>query len=771
MSLIRSDEHRMLADSLRRMLEKENAFEARRQRLAAESPDRLALWPLLAELGAIGAVFDESCGGFGGDARSVAVLMFELGRSLAVEPFIGSAIVAGHLLQRLADAGQREAACDALIGGEAIPILAHDSGFDPFGEPLLRASRVGDSLQLSGTVRNVRHADVATEFLVSVLVDGQVEVLRVERDAVAIRSFRLMDGAGAGHLQFDDQIVAESTCLKFDAPTRDVLHEALDWGLLAMAAETAGILGMLNAATFTYLGTRKQFGVTIGSFQALQHRAADCYIAEQEVDAALELAIAAIESGDAAQRSAAVSAAKALADRLGRRVGHDAVQLHGGMGVSDELDVSHYARRLATMRAELGAADLHELRFGAEWPLSTLLGLQESEESRAWRRDARELVEQHLPESIRRKVEFGLKIEKEDYVAWQKLLYAHDRFAQAWPRAAGGQDWDLLKQLTYTQEYAVSGAPMVSPYGVKMLGPVIYTYGSDEQKRRHLPGILSSDVWWCQGYSEPGAGSDLASLKTFAERDGDHYVVNGAKMWTTEAHWADWMHCLVRTSRDGKPQAGISFLLIDMKTPGIEIKPVLTIDGLHHTNAVFLDNVRVPIANRVGEEGQGWSFAKFLLGNERISIADTGPKLRLLRQVQTAHRELIARADVPQAIQLQLTARLASVSMQLATLCTLERRYVEAWAAGKPFGAEASVLKIRGTEILQAIAELGLEVSGPLGAAHDPADLHADPSDDFDETRRASFAANEYLYSRCWSIFGGSNEVQRNLIAAQVLRG
>jgi alkylation response protein AidB-like acyl-CoA dehydrogenase len=401
-------------------------------------------------------------------------------------------------------------------------------------------------------------------------------------------------------------------------------------------------------------------------------------------------------------------------------------------------------------------------------PASTLL-LQESSELRAWREDVRHFVRNHLPPELEKKVERGLKLQKDDYLRWQRILYAHNRFAGAWPKEYGGQGWDLHKQLIFSQESAIQNAPMVIPYGVNMVGPVIFTFGNDAQRREHLPAILASDVWWCQGYSEPGAGSDLASLKTTAVRVGDWYVVNGTKMWTTEAHWADKMHCLVRTDRESKPQQGISFLLMDMKTPGITVTPIVTIDGIHHTNQVFLDNVRVPVSNLVGAEGQGWTIAKFLLSHERTSIADTGPKMRLLRQLQALNAVCQTDPRISNPHKTLLGVKLADLEIQLLALCALERRYVAAWAAGKKPGAEASLLKIRGTEILQALTELALELEGPLAVAHDPADLYRDPSPEPSLIRQASGIAHEYLYARCWSIFGGTNEIQRNIIARHIL--
>ena len=402
-------------------------------------------------------------------------------------------------------------------------------------------------------------------------------------------------------------------------------------------------------------------------------------------------------------------------------------------------------------------------------PESVSTWLSEPAALRSWREKVRQFVRTHLPEELGSKVALGLKLEKCDYVRWQKILHQHGWFAGTWPVEHGGRGWSLIEQLIFSQESALCNAPMVVPYGVNMVGPVIYTFGSENQRRRHLPGILTSDVWWCQGYSEPGAGSDLASLKTTAVRDGDEYVVNGTKMWTTEAHWADWMHCLVRTNAAEKSRRGISFLLIDMRSPGISVTPIVTIDGVHHTNQVFLDNVRVPVANRVGEEDRGWEIAKFLLANERTSIADTGPKLRLLRHLHELIEARTTAGDATAEQHALWRARLAETEIDLLALCALERSYVQAWDAGRKAGVEASILKIRGTENLQALTELALELEGPLAAAHDPADLDRSPTACLTEPQRASLIAHEYLYSRCWSIFGGTNEIQRNIVAREIL--
>jgi alkylation response protein AidB-like acyl-CoA dehydrogenase len=396
-------------------------------------------------------------------------------------------------------------------------------------------------------------------------------------------------------------------------------------------------------------------------------------------------------------------------------------------------------------------------------------GNQDPFDEEAFRAEVRDFVATHLDPSTRAKVENGIYLQKHDYVGWQKILRREGWFGAAWPRAAGGQDWTVRQEHAFLQECAIQAAPMIIPYGVNMVGPVLNTFGTEEQKRMYLPDILNSDTWWCQGYSEPNAGSDLASLKTRAVRDANHYVVNGTKMWTTEAHWADMMHCLVRTDASGRKQQGISFLLIDMKTPGISIEPIVTIDGVHHTNQIFFDNVRVPVENLVGEEGDGWKIAKFLLSRERTFIADTGNKIRMMRQIKATVASDAHLLDKPQRV-LQ-AERMARIDADLTALLALEDDYIAEWMSGYDDGVGASVLKVRGTEVLQSMTEFWRDAQGAYGACYD-ATLRASGEglSSGSPWVQASAANYNYLYGRCWSIFGGTNEVQRNLVAAHLLR-
>ncbi|KGE04776.1 acyl-CoA dehydrogenase family protein [Pseudohaliea rubra] len=352
---------------------------------------------------------------------------------------------------------------------------------------------------------------------------------------------------------------------------------------------------------------------------------------------------------------------------------------------------------------------------------------------------------------------------REAVIDWQRRLHDKGWIAPNWPKAHGGAEWTPTQNFIYETERAAAGVRDVVPFGLKMVGPVIYTFGNDEQKERFLPRILRSEDWWCQGYSEPGAGSDLAALKTRAERDGDDYVVNGAKIWTTYAQYADWIFCLVRTSNEGKKQNGISFLLIDMHSPGIKVNPIVSIDNHHSLNEVEFNNVRVPVANLIGEEHKGWTYAKALLAHERTSIAGVADSKRALAEVQhfAAREQNGGRFLIDDPLFQQ---RLSDIEIELMALEYTELRVLASVAAGGAPGAESSLLKIKGTEIQQAIQELRMELAGYYQGVL--------PTELAQEVLGHSFgsdARQAFMYGRAATIYGGSNEVQKNIIAKAVL--
>ena len=389
-----------------------------------------------------------------------------------------------------------------------------------------------------------------------------------------------------------------------------------------------------------------------------------------------------------------------------------------------------------------------------------------SPEELTFRDEVRTFIADNYPKGLKSRRTRG-EMTKEDILAWHRVLYKKGWVAPQWPVEYGGTGWSITQRYIWNEENARAETQPLLPFGLSMVGPVIYNYGNEEQKKRFLPGILSGDDWWCQGYSEPGAGSDLASLKTKAVLDGDHYVVNGHKIWTTLAQFADWMFCLVRTDGNVKAQEGISFLLIDMKSPGITVRPIITLDGTSEVNEVFLEDVRVPVENRIGEENKGWTYAKFLLGNERSGIAGVARSKKAIERLKS-----IANAELMDGQPLMKTdefaRKVAELEIDLSALEVTELRTLAAESKGKGPGPEASILKIKGTEIQQRITELVVEAVGNYGFVEVPTgdtlgnEFNVGPE-------HGHGAAQNYFNVRKTSIYGGSNEIQHNIIAKMVL--
>jgi len=372
-------------------------------------------------------------------------------------------------------------------------------------------------------------------------------------------------------------------------------------------------------------------------------------------------------------------------------------------------------------------------------------------EELAFRDEVRAFITANVPAETRRKVLEGLEVSRDDTIGWQQILYRHGWGGPNWPREFGGTGWDPVRQFVFEEESAAAGTPRLLPFGLKMVGPVIMRFGNAEQQKRFLPKILSGELWWAQGYSEPGSGSDLASLKTRAERKNDHYLVNGQKTWITLAQHANWIFCLVRTDPAVKKQSGISFLLIDMKTPGVTVRPITLLDGSHEVNEVWFEDVAVPVENRVGDENGGWTYAKFLLQHERTNIAGVGASKReLLRLKRIASEE--RKDGKPLIADPGFAARVAQVEIELMALEITNLRVLAAEAERRSPGPEASLLKIKGTEIQQALSELMMQAAGPRALS-----------------ARGGTIAATYLNLRKTSIYGGSNEIQKNIIAQTIL--
>jgi len=396
------------------------------------------------------------------------------------------------------------------------------------------------------------------------------------------------------------------------------------------------------------------------------------------------------------------------------------------------------------------------------------MNLDYSAEDQAFRQTVERFIEAALPPELRHKVRNHLRLGKEDFLQWHRIVHRQGWAGASWPKEYGGTGWTAIEQHIWQEACALAGAPIIQPFGISMIGPVLMAYGSAQQKKRFLPRILSGDDWWCQGYSEPGAGSDLASLSTRAERQGDHYIVNGQKAWTTFAQYANWMFCLVRTDPSVPKQKGISFLLIDMATPGITVRPVTMLDGEQDVNEVFLDDVAVPAENLVGVENQGWTYAKYLLGHERTSIAGVG---RSKRELAFLKRLASGRSQSgrPLLHDPLFGARIAELEIDLMALELLVLQALSRDDPGLAGGPDASVMKIMGTGIQQRLTELMIDAVGPYAAPLDEAYLDGTSAASVFGDDTAAPLARQYLSYRKPAVYGGSTEIQKNIVSRMIL--
>jgi alkylation response protein AidB-like acyl-CoA dehydrogenase len=396
------------------------------------------------------------------------------------------------------------------------------------------------------------------------------------------------------------------------------------------------------------------------------------------------------------------------------------------------------------------------------------MDLQFTSEELAFRSEVRTWVRANLPKAISEKVRLGHELTKAELQQWGQILGAKGWLVPAWTTQFGGPGWNAVQRHLFDEECALAHAPGVVPFGPVMVAPVIMAFGSAEQQQRHLPGIASATVWWCQGYSEPGSGSDLASLKTRAIREGDHYVVNGQKTWTTLGQHADWIFCLVRTSTEGKQQTGISFLLIDMKTPGVTVRPIITIDGSHEVNEVWFDDVKVPVENLVGEENKGWTYAKYLLAHERTNIARINQSKRQLERLKVIAKQELSNGK-PLLDDVRFKDDIARLEVDILALEMMVLRVLSSEQKGKTELDVAGLLKIRGSEIQQRYTELMMQAAGPYALPMMREAMAAGWQGDAVGADYCASLAGTYFNYRKTTIYGGSNEVQRNIIAQQLL--
>ena len=396
------------------------------------------------------------------------------------------------------------------------------------------------------------------------------------------------------------------------------------------------------------------------------------------------------------------------------------------------------------------------------------MDLTYSPEEQAFQLEVREFVRDNYPKDIQEKVAKGVALKKGDYVRWQKILNDKGWVAPGWPTQYGGTGWTPVQKYIFEEECAKQNCLRLVAFGLVMLAPVLIEFGSEEQKQEHLPSILNSDVWWAQGYSEPNSGSDLASLQTKADKQGDHYIVNGTKTWTTHGHYADKMFVLARTSQEDRKQKGISFLMLDMNDPGVTVDPIITVDGMHVVNQVFMDDVKVPVKNLVGKEGDGWAIAKYLLQHERTNIAQVPRSKKQIERLKAlASKEMYNGKSLLEDARFR--TKIAEVEVELMALEMTNRRVLSKLSAGEPPGAGSSLLKVKGTEVQQSITALLMEAVGYYGFPYIKEAMLEGWQEEPIGPEEAAFLAPHYFDWRKTSIYGGSNEIQKNIMAKAVL--
>jgi len=723
------------------------------------------LWREMCELGWGAIVVPEAAGGLDLGAQAVNAVCRELGRVVAPEPMLECGVAASALLARID--GSEELLTAVGNGTLRVGAVLTEEGELAGAAVRLDATHVDDGYRLSGTLRQVPLGTTADGWLVPATLDGDAALFHLAPGTtgldVAVNA--QADGSSHATLTCGDLVVGAATLLARGTVVENALAYARELARLAAGAYLLGLAERLFDITLDYLKTRQQFGRPIGSFQALQHRAVDLYIQKVMAAAVVEEAARAFDTATSASaRARAASRAKHRANEAALLIARQAVQLHGGIGYTDECDVGLYLNRALTLAACHGNASFHARRLAglvrgdegngerATPPLPPIPGNGEwdSISDEDFRRIVRDFFEREYPVELRYP---SARLRWAEIRDWYMTLSRQGWVAPAWPAAHGGMGLSPSKLLIFIEEQERWGVGRAPDMGIQMVGPLLIRHGTEAQRARYLPKILSGENVWCQGYSEPNAGSDLASLRTEAVRDGDEFVINGQKTWTTLAQDATHMFCLARTSKEGKPQQGISFFLIDFAQPGVTVRPIRNIAGHEEFCEVFLDNVRVPADCLVGELNQGWTIAKALLGFERIFIGSPKQSQYCLQRLEV----LAAAAGLLE--DAAFADRLTRLKLDVLDLETTYQRFADIVRRGETLGPDVSLLKIWGTETFSRLSELMVEAAGADGATLGRL-AYGDSAVD---------VLSQFYNARPATIYGGSNEIQRNIIAKNVL--
>lgn len=760
-----------IRDSARDFLQRRD----QRQRKRGEATADRDYWREIAEVGWLGMSVPEPLGGLGLGWRAMAAVLEEAGRAQLPEPLVGAGVLPAALLARIepVDAARRDALLQAVCGGDALIGLAWQET-----EGQLEAGEAATAFGVSVTERDGAYVlnGEKRHVMPGAGVDGWLVTADGERGTalffvaagtpgVTAQVHARADGAAACHLTIESAVVPAHALLARDGVV-DAVDEALDLGRLMQSAELVGVARQVLADSVAYLNTRQQFGRPLAAFQALQHRLVDAAI---QVELAANSLLDALDTldagpGDATLRKTVASRAKARAARAGLEAARLAIQLHGAIGYTEECDVSLYFRSALHLAAWLGNATAHRQRYGAlaalpapgaddddaapptDFPREAdWNGMPEAD----FRRLVRGFFRAHYPEHLRHA---PWRLHWDEIKDWYYTLSRQGWIAPSWPREHGGMALSPARQIAFIEEAERHGVARAPDQGLVMLGPILIRHGTEEQRARFLPGILSGEAVWAQGYSEPNAGSDLASLRCEALLDGDDLVVSGQKTWSTLAQDATHMFMLVRTDKTVKKQAGISFLLVDLASPGVSRRPILTLSGHEEFCEVFFDQVRVPRANVVGELNAGWGIAKALLGFERLFSGSPKHANHALQQIFSIARQRGLLADPAFA------DRLAELRLDAADLTAMYSVFAELAKAGRPLPPELSLLKVWATETHERLGALLIQIAEEYGGAamrlgYGNGQVHA---------------LAPYVNALAATIFSGTNEIQRNIYAKQL---
>ena len=774
-----TDELSALRDSIAKYLREQYSFTERSRVMTGKSG--MDHWRGFAEMGWLGIPFDSDVGGHEGGPAELAILLTELGRALVVEPAVPNLVLSGGLLRAISDPARRAGYLRPLVEGRAKFATVYQGMGSRTNVELVPE---GASLRLRGSARVVLGGSQADYFLVvaplrdaaSVGAKSSSRVVIVPAKAAGIdrRSYRGIDDYPACSLAFHDVEVKPDELLALEGDVDAALDKALNDCCAMSCCEAVGVLDVLLTRTVQYAKDRKQFGKSLSQNQVIAHQLVEMRIKVQEARGLAELAVQALRGSGASESDFMVSAAKIHIDHALRSVAERAVQIHGAIAITDEFQISHYFRRATGLRLSFGDTEWHESRLGVA--LKDRAGSLDSPARRFFASEAdhefaktvEDFIRTTLPAPVAAKVRNEQILDKEEISSWQRALGQRGWLGVGWPKEFGGPGWTPRQQFIFESVCTHMHCPGLVPAGVKMIGPLLQRFGTLEQQKRFLPRILDASEWWCQGYSEPNAGSDLASLRTSAEDAGDHFCVNGEKIWTSNAQYADWMFCLVRTSREAKPQQGISFLLINMLTPGVEVRPITLIDGARHFNSVRFTNVLVPKENLLGKAGEGWSYAKSLLTHERLFASWLSGIQRSLQRLKS-----IALGDgVASSLPHLSDAKLREVVRLEVRTLALEKRVLEFLESSEAQGTlsdEVSELKIQGTELFQDIMNSIVMASGERAYPSDPLFTLGKSRDPLFAPAHAATAVPRYLAGRALTIAAGTTEIQKNILAKSVL--